>query len=237
MEIIYKGTKVYYNKIGNGKQTILYLHGWGTSSKFFEFVANDMLATNILIDFPPFGKSQEPQLPYTLQDYANIVISILQTENIKNFSIISHSFGTRVAIYLITIYNIKVDKFVITSGAGLKPRNKCKKFFRKCKFKICKFFNKNYIAGTDDYKNLSNVMKKTFNNVISVNFDKEIQKIVCPTLIVYGDKDRQTPLYMAKIFNKKIKNSKLIIYKNFDHFAYIKNSQQFLLDTKIFLRD
>lgn len=237
MEITYKGAKVYYNIIGNGKQNIVYLHGWGTNGKFFEFMAKDINAKNILIDFPPFGKSEEPKIAYDLSDYANIVRCILKKEDIQNFCIISHSFGTRVAIYMITIYNMNVEKLIITGGAGLKPKNHLKKFFRRIKYKICKLFNKNYLAGSKDYRNLSNVMKQTFNNVISLNFDKYIKKITCPTLLVFGNKDTETPMYMAKRFYKKIKNSKLIIYKNFDHFAYIKNGEQFLLDTKIFLKD
>ena len=120
MEITYKGSKVYYKIIGNGTQNIVYLHGWGRNGNFFEFMANDINAKNILIDFPPFGKSQEPKVAYDLGDYANIVKSVLKQEGINEFCIISHSFGTRVAIYLITIYNVKVDKLIITGGAGLK---------------------------------------------------------------------------------------------------------------------
>ncbi len=236
MEITYKGSKVYYKIIGNGTQNIVYLHGWGTNGKFFEFMANDINAKNILIDFPPFGKSQEPKVAYDLGDYANIVKSVLKQEGIKEFCIISHSFGTRVAIYLITIYNVKVNKLIITGGAGLKTKNVIKKIFRQIKYKILKFINKNYKAGSKDYRDLSKVMKQTFNNVIARTFDKDIKKIKCPTLLVFGNKDTETPMYMAKKFNKNIPNSKLIIYKNFDHFAYIKNGEQFLLDTKIFLR-
>ncbi len=236
MEITYKGAKVYYKVIGNGSQTVVYLHGWGTSGRFFEFMANDLNAKNILIDFPPFGKSEEPKVAYDLNDYANIVKSVLKKENVENFCLISHSFGTRVAIYLITIYKVNVKKLVITGGAGLKPKNSVKKIFRKIKYKICKTFNKNYKAGSKDYRDLSNVMKQTFNNVIKLNFDKGLNKIKCPTLLVFGSKDTETPMYMAKRFSKKIPNSKLIIYKDFDHFAYIKNGEQFLLDAKIFLR-
>lgn len=237
MYIEYKKTKVYYKKIGSGKKNIVYLHGWGTGEKYFEFVAKDMNATNVLIDFPPFGKSGEINQPFTLFDYAEIVLFVLKKENIQNYSIISHSFGTRVAILLISHYNERVEKLIITSGAGLKPKNALKKFMRKTYYKIAKLFDKNFESGTSDYKNLSPIMKKTFSNIVNFHLDEYAKKIECKTLIVFGSLDKQTPIYMAKRFSKLIKNSKLIIYKNFDHFAYIKNSQQFLLDIKIFLRE
>ena len=237
MEIYYKNTKIYYKIIGSGTQNIVYLHGWGTSGKYFEFVANDIFAKNILIDFPPFGQSGVLGEVFTLFDYAEIVKSVINAENVQKYSIISHSFGTRVAILLASHYNENVEKLVITSGAGLRPKNKLKKIVRKTYYHLAKIFNKNFVSGTSDYKNLSPVMKKTFSNIVNFYLDDYAKKINCQTLIIFGSRDKQTPIYMAKRFSHLIKNSRLIIYKNFDHFAYIKNSQQFLLDTKLFLRN
>ena len=235
MEIIYKNTKVNYTCFGSGK-AILYLHGWGGSTQSFLGLASHMKDyKNILVDFPPFGKSQEPKVPFDIFDYANIVSEILSQEKVKEFSIVSHSFGTRVAICLCNRYN--VDKLIITGGAGLKPKNNIKKIIRKIKYKIIKIFNKNASVGSLDYRNLSIIMKKTFNNIIRINLNDLIKAINAKTLIIYGNKDKETPLYMAKKYNKLINNSKLIIYKNCGHFAYLQNFNQFLIDTKNFIKD
>lgn len=237
MHIEYKQTKINYVVIKKGEQNILYLHGWGGSIKSFLHIAKRFNAKNILIDFPPFGESQEPKTIFTLQDYANIVYLILEKENIGNLSIISHSFGTRVAILLINNFNISVDKLVITGGAGIKSKNYIKKKYRKIKYKIIKIFNKNAKIGSKDYISLSYIMKKTFSNIVNLNLENYAKNINTKTLLIYGNKDKETPLYMAKKFNKLIKNSKLIVYKNCGHFAYLQNSKQFLMDTKTFLRE
>ena len=235
MEITYKNTKVNYICFGKGK-TILYLHGWGGSTQSFFGLASHMQGyKNILVDLPPFGKSEEPKVPFDIFDYANIIGKILGQEKVKEFSIVSHSFGTRVAICLCNSYN--VDKLIITGGAGLKPKNKIKKIIRKIKYKIIKIFNKNASVGSLDYKNLSINMKKTFNNIIKLNLNNLTKTITAKTLIIYGNKDKETPIYMAKKFNKLINNSKLIIYKNCGHFAYLQNFNQFLIDTKNFIKD
>ena len=235
MIVEYKNTKVNYITFGKGK-TILYLHGWGGSTQSFLGLANHMKGyKNILVDFPPFGKSEEPKTPFDIFDYANIIGKILSQERVKEFSIVSHSFGTRVAICLCNRYN--VNKLIITGGAGLKPKNKIKKIIRKIKYKIIKIFNKNAQVGSKDYKNLSIIMKKTFNNIINLNLDYLTKNIKAQTLIIYGDEDNETPIYMAKKFNKLINNSKLIIYKNCNHFAYLQNFNQFLIDTKNFIKD
>ena len=237
MEIIYKNSKVNYQIIGKSKNVIVYLHGWGCNLNYFDFLTKNLNAKHILIDFPPFGKSEEPTTVLTVQDYAKMVQNILIKHKVKTFSIISHSFGTRVALYLCKFYKNNIAKLIITGGAGLKNKNKIKKLFRKLKYKVIKTFNKNALVGSSDYKNLNDVMKKTFSNIVNKDLSSLAKMVNVPTLLIYGNKDNQTPIYMAKKFNKLIKNSKLIIYKNFDHFAYIHNSKQFLLDVSIFLKE
>ncbi len=216
-------------------QVNIFLHGWGGSTDSFFELAKHIPGKNILIDFPPFGKSQEPSTPFNIFDYANIVKTIIEKENIIPTNIISHSFGTRVAICVCNMYNI--NKLVITGGAGLKPHNALKRKIRQIKYKIIKFFNKNAQIGSKDYKFLSNVMKKTFVNIVNFDVSNLAKNINSRTLLVYGNKDKETPLYMAKKFNKLIKNSKLIVYKNCGHFAYLENFTQFLIDVKTFIKD
>ncbi len=236
MKIEYKGIEVNYIKIGDGEKSVLYLHGWGGNINSFLRVAKNINATSILIDFPPFGESQTPINAWTVKDYAMLVKKIIDKENIKKFSIVSHSFGSRVAIYLSSIYNNDVEKLVITGGAGIKTRF-LKRFFRKIKYKIIKFFNKNAIVGSKDYVNLCPVMKKTFSNIVNEDLKCLCNKITCKTLLIYGNKDKETPIYMAKKYHKLIKNSKLKIYKNCGHFAYLENFNEFILDTNIFIRN
>ena len=80
-------------------------------------------------------------------------------------------------------------------------------------------------------------MKKTFSNIVSQDLSDLAKNIKCKTLLIYGGLDRETPLYMAKKYNKLIKNSKLKIYKNFGHFAYIQNSEEFIRDCLIFIKE
>ena len=45
----------------------------------------------------------------------------------------------------------------------------------------------------------------------------DLGKIDVPTLIIHGEKDSIVPIKNAIAFSKKIKNSKFVIIKNFDH--------------------
>ena len=61
--IEYKQRLVNYIVCGEGEEALLYLHGWGGSIDRFKYLALTMPYKNILIDFPPFGQSQEPLSP------------------------------------------------------------------------------------------------------------------------------------------------------------------------------
>lgn len=236
MELIYKGSSVYYEKIGNGKNHILFLHGWGGSTLSFKYVINYLQDyTAVFIDFPPFGKSEEPSTVYTIFDYALITKKIIQTCSLKSYTIVGHSFGGRVA-QILASYDIACHKLLLVDSAGIKPKKTIILKLKLLKNKLIKKFLKNKNLGSDDYKKLSSKMKKTFVNIVNKDLSNFSKKINCKTLIIWGKKDKDTPLYMAKKLNKLIKDSELIIFKNAGHFSYLDCSSQFIYFLKYFIK-
>lgn len=236
----YKGSKVYYEYIKQPKVPVLFLHGWGGSTESFKGFYEE---GDILLDFPPFGKSQKPIVEYTLNDYVNIVVLLLRKINVDKVNIVAHSFGARVAICLAAKYNI-VDRLIITAGAGIRPRFSLKKYFAKIRYKrVKKLVQKNKLNvsylnkfGSDDYKKLDNLMKKTFVNIVNYYQNDILKDIRCDTLLVWGKDDNQTPLYMAKHIKRHIKNCQLITYEG-GHFVYLEKSFAFLKIINAFLRN
>ena len=47
-------------------------------------------------------------------------------------------------------------------------------------------------------------------------------------LIIFGEKDKQTPIYMAKNLHKKISDSELHILKNCGHFCFVEEDRKVL---------
>ncbi len=241
MFIIYRERKVYYTKTKGDGYPTLFLHGWGGSTQSFEYFAKEYNA--ILVDFPPFGKSQEPKYTYTLDDYIEIINKILTKEKISKVNLVAHSFGGRVAIALAR--QGIVNKLVLTGSAGLKPRASIKKSFAKFRYKIAKFLvksrlrDKSYLDkfGSSDYKALGSKMKKTFVNIVNFYQNDMLKDIKCATLLVWGGKDNQTPLYMAKTFEKSIKDSGLVVFEGCGHFAYVEKAFEFKKILNNFFKD
>ena len=176
MYIAYKGANVYYEICGKGNIPILFLHGWGGNVNSFKFITNylNFNYKAIFVDFPPFGKSEEPLVEFTIHDYAEMVEQILSINNIINPIVVAHSFGGRVALILAT--KIKLKSMLLTASAGIKPRRGLKYYFKICKHKLCNKLNIKSKGGSKDYQNVSNGFKQTFKNIVNTNLEQYAKK-------------------------------------------------------------
>ena len=231
MEFIYNNTKINYEIKGNGEKLVVFLHGWGAGSEMFLPLAKEIYKERnsfLFIDFPPFGKSEEPKTVWTIQDYKAMALQIIQhildKQNYTSLDIISHSFGGRIAILLASENKLKLNKLILIGAAGIKPKRGLIYKTKVLKYKIMKKFAPQKAAnmGSEDYKKLSSTMKQTFKNIVNTDLASLCDKISCQTLIIYGQKDKETPIYMAKKLHKSIKNSKLIIVNGAHHFVYLE---------------
>ena len=179
-------------------------------------------------DLTGFGENPPLNFPYSLDDYCNDVLKLLDELNIKKYNIIAHSFGARIAIKLAP-FDKRIDKIIITGGAGLKPKRSIKYYAKVYAYKFLKkiFKNKDFSSfGSDDYKRLNQIEKLSFKKIINEHLDEYLPLIHNKTLLIYGKKDTETPVYMAKKFKKGIKNSKLYLL-NGNHFCFISNHDTF----------
>lgn len=225
-------------------ETVLFLHGWGANLNSFNFFYDQLskYCCCLSIDFVGFGGSEKLKYPLTVFDYACYVYRFLSIKKIKRVTIICHSFGARIAILLATIFDLSVVNLVVIGGAGVKPRFNILNFLKIYSYKLCKVLNKTKMFhfnllkfGSVDYVNLNDVEKQTFIKVVGFNELKYLKQIKCKTLLVWGNQDKSTPLYMGKIFNRKIKNSTLKIMEKCGHFCFLEQPKVVLLEILQFL--
>jgi pimeloyl-ACP methyl ester carboxylesterase len=229
---------INYIKSDSKEKNILLLHGWGESLEsfqaVFDYFKKDYAVT--AIDFCGFGKSPAPPYPFSIQDYAQVVYEFLKANNIEKTHIIAHSFGGRVAIELAYRYPEIIDKLILTSSAGIKKRKNLKYYINIIKYKLAKKLKKDLSKyGSSDYKAASGVMRATF--VKAVNYDQTglLKHIKAPTLLIWGQNDTETPLYMARKMNRLIKGSKLVIIRDTGHFCFKQKSLLFIKRCERFL--
>ncbi|HOI97847.1 MAG TPA: alpha/beta hydrolase [Candidatus Pacearchaeota archaeon] len=221
---------------------ILVLHGWGVGSESWVGVAELMAKEGyrvIVPDMPGFGKSAVPEKPWTVDDYVEWVKDFADKLEMDGFILIGHSFGGQVAAKFCAICPKKVDKLVLCAAAVVrKPRlgsrqilakylAKTKIIFQNIPFGIYPVLRKIVyrIAGTRDYAQLQGVMAQTFLNVVGESVIEFAKRIKTPTLIIWGDKDRETPIEDAREINNAIAGSRLEIIPGAGHKLHRTHAQ------------
>ena len=239
MKIKINEVNVNYIQYGEGKD-ILLLHGWGQNIEMMKPIGDNFSdkCRITILDFPGFGQSDEPKEAWTIDDYSNMLEEFVKKLGIKKPMVMGHSFGGRVAINFSSVYNERVKKLLLVDSAGIRPRFSVKKFIAVLRYRIAKRLGKNTDSfGSPDYKALSPLMRKTFVNIVNQNALPSLKNITAQTLIINGEHDDQTPLYMAKKLHKHIKNSALIIFENCGHFAYLEDYLKFIAVSKSFFKE
>ncbi len=190
------------------------------------------------LDFKGFGENKGMEKPYSLDDYVFDLKKYIDDNGLNKPCVIAHSFGARVVLKTEYLYPETFEKIVLTGGAGLKPRKSFKRTLKRVLFKVLKkVLPRKYLRRlySPDYLVLDDVMKKSFVKIVGEHLDYTLSSIKTPTLIVCGNKDKDTPLYMAKRLNKGLPNSKLLIIKGAGHFAFLDKPFKFNTEVKEFL--
>ena len=219
----YRECKIYYKFINRKKPvTNVFLHGWGvehTSLLLFDSVLKE--ENSLFVDFPPFGKSGKSPKGWSIFTYANMVIKLCQKLNIQKYNLIGHSFGGRVSIIIAALCKEETNKLVLIDSAGVKPKRNIKFHIKVLRFKIRKRLGLDTSKyGSEDYKKLDENMKEVFKNIVNTHLETFMSMIRCRCLVMFGEEDKVTPLYMAKEINKRIKMSKLVLISGAGHFCF-----------------
>lgn len=259
MTFNYQGMNINY-EIFNDSETnhnrpLLLLHGWMAKieamAPIYQYFRKDRKV--VVLDFPgQGGKSDTLKEVWGVPEYSEMVRAFIDNLGIKGCDVIGHSFGGRVIIYLSAKYKDLFHRIVLTDAAGVKPRTNLKKLFKISSYKIAKFFMKLVTPkekfeaklnemrakrGSSDYAMLTtDIMRGTFNKIIKLDLTKQLKDIEQPTLLIWGEKDTDTPLYMAKTMEKNIKDSGIVVLENAGHFSYLDNLPKYLAVTSEFLK-
>lgn len=233
-------------------ESILILHGWGCNIDTVRPIINilNQKYKVYALDLPGFGKSSIPKQALGSFDYVEIIKEFLNQMNVENTTFIGHSFGGKLSIIFGAKYPELVDKIVLIDSAGLIPNRGLKYYIKVYSFKALRFTYKNLLFwikddkrmekfykkfGSDDYKDSSGVMRKILVKVVNENLRELLKEIEASTLIIWGDKDDATPLYMAKIMEKEIKDSGLVVFEGAGHYSYLDDYNRFIRVINSFL--
>lgn len=237
------GLKINYIVEGDG-ETVVVLHGWGASIETVMPIVNGLKDRFKVyaIDLPGFGDSDEPLEVMDSFVYADIVKKFIEDEKLSKVKLVGHSFGGKLSIILSAKYPELVDKVVLIDSAGLIPKRALDYYIKVYGFKTLRFFYKNLFFwlkdeeklekfykkfGSDDYQDSTGIMRRILVKVVNEDLSPILKDIEASTLLVWGDKDEDTPLYMGKIMEQQIKDSGLVVLEGTGHYSYLDDYYKF----------
>ncbi len=214
------------------KKRIVLLHGWGASASKLARLVGELKKLNwhvCLAKLPGFD-APPPKEAWGIKEYAEYALKEAQkVHGKKKFFVFGHSFGGRVAIKLAEKNNRQILGVVLCSTSGLSRGNPVKRAIFWLLAKAGKVFLAipllaNFwksvlykLAREHDYERAQGIMKEVFKKVVSEDLKPVAKEIKIPTLVLWGKKDKMTPISDAYYIKKVLSDTKLVVFEDEGH--------------------
>jgi len=232
-----------------GRRTIVFLHGWGASAESWLPIANawsDSATRMLLIDLPGFGASDPPRRPAGVFEYRDLIAAVLDQFGIRGAVLIGHSFGGSVAATLAVARPELVSRLVLVDSSGIRNMNRGSRRLIRV---IARFVRPLFRArgmqpfrraiyrliGSEDYIARPD-LQESFRKIVAQDIQPILHRISQPTLIVWGEKDLDTPLAHGRRFAELIAPAKLVVISGAGHYSFLDAPEAFLDALQEFLQ-
>ncbi|MGE3913697.1 MAG: alpha/beta fold hydrolase, partial [Chloroflexota bacterium] len=239
------GLRIAYREDGPpDAPPVVVLHGWGCSSQTVASIQAVLRETHRTIapDMPGFGASDAPPVPWGAAEYAANVRAFLAQLGISRASFIGHSHGGRVSIVLAATSPHLVDRLVLVDSAGLRPKRGARYYSRVYTYKAARRLLKLPILsgplgeplrrgfqaqfGSADYRQ-AGTMRGTLVRVVNEDWRHLLPRIQASTLLIWGERDEDTPLSDGQLMEKLIPDAGLVVFPAAGHYAYADDLARF----------
>lgn len=217
-------------------------HGWGQDHRAFAPLAESLAriggqaVRHTLVDFPGFGTSPAPPEGWGTAEYAGVAAELLKTLPGRKIWI-GHSFGCRVGLQLAARHPGLVDGMVLVAAAGLKRKlplhTRLWRTARVYTFKTLKRLiplglvnaEKLYAKfGSADYRNAGK-LRALFVRIVNEDLTEQARQVSCPVLLVFGEKDTETPPEIGRRLAALIPQASLQILPGQDHYSVLGDAR------------
>ena len=246
MKIIINGLATEYRERGTGP-TLLLLHGWGSSADVFDELVKPLEATHHIVglNLPGFGGSEMPPLTWGVADYAQFVSDFCGKKSFSPHSILGHSLGGQIAVYGVGTGIFSPQKLILIAAAAIRTTPGVKKRSLHVLAKVGKTILGKTPFGAAARKRLYShigsaeyldqpMMQPIYRRVITEDQTDNARRINCPTLLIWGCDDRDTPIESGRALAKIIPASKFVEFGG-GHFVFIDHPRGVLVQITEFL--
>ncbi|EDV25708.1 uncharacterized protein TRIADDRAFT_23731 [Trichoplax adhaerens] len=223
------GVELYYSKRGQGQPVVLCMPGsFGTGLSDFKhnFYALSESMTVVTFDPRGYGNSRPPDRQFPVDFYridADDTIQLMNKLGFDKYCLLGWSDGGITAIIHAATNSKSVSKLILLNACAYFTKADCD--LMEPLMDISKWNPKTLdvlsgIYGRETLAQMNKDYYQTFFQIYKNGGDvckADADKIVCPTLIVHGEKDPMIPSLHAHYLHEHIKHSHLCIVPDGKH--------------------
>ncbi len=227
--------ETHYREAGAGTPVLL-LHGWASSSEALAGVAAALAPRHrvLSVDLPGFGWSAAPPAAWGVFEYLAHVTALLDRLGVKTTAVLGHSFGGRVAIALAARHPARVARLILVASAGIRPPRTAANRLRVTATTVLKAGAHlpliggvigRYLdrwrerVGSRDYRQ-AGALRPTFVRVVNEDLAPLLPQIAAPTLLLWGDQDREVGRPAVDLMAARIPGARLVVLPGAGHFPF-----------------
>ena len=238
----------YYEISGKG-ETLVFIHGLGSSAEDWHFQTN-FFSKNfqaIAYDVRGHGQSEKSKPPYSVALFTKDLKALLDKLGIEKAHIIGLSMGGWIAFQFALDYpNAIVSLTIVNSWADMRLKtfqNKLNFFQRSVLFRLLsmrkigevigarmfiKAEQKELLEGFVDKwaKNHKPSYMASFKAAKGWTVEKRLGEITCPVLVIAADED-YSPVSAKEAYVKKMPNARLAVIEDSRHATPVEKPDEF----------
>ena len=217
---------------------VVLVHGWGHTHANMLPLAQAMPrgTRSVLLDLPGFGAAPPPPDAWGTADYADAVAEWLADLPPVRRVWVAHSFGCRVGLQLAARHPELIDGLFLIAAAGLRPRRspaaRLRIAARRWAFRLAGSVTPEGPGrdrlrerfGSADYRQAGK-LRPILVKAVGEDLSDVARAVRCPAVLVYGDRDTETPPELGTRFNALMPRSRLVLLRGFDHWSVLTDGR------------
>ncbi len=239
---------------------IIVLHGWGSSSALMSGLARALAQSFRVanVDLPGHGQAPVPPKALGVPEHAEQVAELIRKRFTGPAAIVGHSNGGRIGLFMASESTMKplVSALILIAPSGVRPKRRSSYYIKKYTAQLLKApfsllpgrlreFGLDWLRhslvwkalGSSDYRRLEGVMRETFVMTVTYHLEERLPSVAVPTLIFWGDRDRDISRHQIDVLESKIPDAGVIMLPGAGHYAHLDEPQTVILAARHFLRD
>jgi pimeloyl-ACP methyl ester carboxylesterase len=249
------GQTIRYYDHGRGEPLLL-VYGLGTDADVWACCLEPLSRAHRVIapDLLGFGRSSKPLINYRLATFVEVVDRCLRVLALPRVSIVGKSMGAWISASFALRFPARVNRLIlndaigIVAGAVQVPIDLRPSSLQNMR-DILEFMFYDRALVTDELVQMSYQLHLERNDGPTIAamweaiqqqidfLDDQLHALKTPTLLLWGDTDRVSPLSVAKEFRRRIKGSRLEVVPKCGHIPALEKPQEFVRGVLDFLAE